>query len=53
MMPDLGKYAFSVLSAYGASGLLLAALIGVSWLQSLRAKASLAEIEGRGKQSDV
>ncbi|MGQ0609494.1 MAG: heme exporter protein CcmD [Paracoccaceae bacterium] len=53
MMPDLGKYAFSVLSAYGASLLLLAVLIGVTWMQSRRAKARLAEIERRGKSGDV
>lgn len=53
MMPDLGNYAFSVLSAYGASIVLVAALIGVTWVQSRRAKARLSEIERRGKPGDV
>lgn len=53
MMPDLGKYAFSVLSAYGASILAVAALIGVTWAQSRRAKARLAEIEARRSPGDV
>ncbi len=31
MIPDLGKYAVEVLSAYGVSLLLLAGLTGQSW----------------------
>lgn len=42
MMPDLGKYAAEVLSAYGASLLLLAALV---WLTLRRGKAARAALE--------
>ena len=47
MMPELGKYADAVLSAYGASILLIIALVVVSVLQSRRAKANFKEIETR------
>jgi heme exporter protein CcmD len=44
-MIDLGKYAVAVISAY-ASGLgLIALLVGWTWVQSLRAKRRLAEME--------
>ncbi len=47
MMPDLGKYAVTVLSAYGATLVMLAALVALTWVQSRRAKARLAEVEAR------
>lgn len=47
-MPDLGKYAVEVLSAYGVSLLLLAALIGQSWRRSARMRAALARVEKNG-----
>lgn len=47
MMPELGKYAVTVLSAYGATLLLLAALVALTWVQSRCAKAHLAEVEAR------
>lgn len=47
MMPDLGKYAFSVLSAYGVSLGLIVALAGFSLLRARKARADLAKIEGR------
>ena len=47
-MPDLGKYAFEVLFAYGASLAMLAVLIGLSVRRSRRVKAALEEVEGRG-----
>lgn len=46
-MPDLGKYAVTVLSAYGVTLLLLAGLVALTWVQSRRAKARLAEVEAR------
>ena len=46
-MPDLGKYAEAVLSAYGASLILLVAVVALSLWQSRRAKAALAEVEAR------
>ena len=47
MMPDLGKYAEAVLSAYAISIALILALVAFSWLQSSRAKAALEEVEKR------
>lgn len=44
-MPDLGKYAGAVLSAYGISLLLLAGLIGVSLWRARRVKAQLDRAE--------
>lgn len=48
MMPDLGKYAFSVLVSYGASFVLLAALVGVSVRSARRAARALAEYDKKG-----
>lgn len=48
-MPDLGKYADAVLSAYGASILLLVALVGMSLWRGRRVRAALAEVETRQK----
>ncbi len=45
MMPELGKYAFEVLSAYGVSLLLLAALLGLSIARDRRARADLRHAE--------
>ncbi len=47
MMPDLGAYAFEVALAYGGSFVILIAIIGLSVLQSMRAKRLLDEIERR------
>ena len=46
-MIDLGKYAGTVLSAYGASVVLLVALVALTLWQGSRMKRRLAEIEGR------
>ena len=46
MLPDLGKYAFSVLAAYGARLGLILGLIGLTLWQGARAKRALAQIEG-------
>ncbi|PTX55421.1 heme exporter protein D [Litoreibacter ponti] len=48
-MPDLGKYADTVLSSYAVSIALLAGLVVMSIWQSKRAKARLAEVEARRK----
>jgi heme exporter protein D len=53
MIPELGKYAFAVLSSYGASILLLAALVVLSIWQGRRIKRQLAEVEARAERSDV
>ena len=49
MMPDLGKYAVHVLSAYGASLLLLAGLIWLTLARGARTKRQLAEAEAAAK----
>ncbi len=46
-MPDLGKYAAAVLSAYGVSILLIAALVGWSFLRALRVRRDLEAAEAR------
>ncbi len=48
-MPELGKYAAEVLSAYAASIVLLAALVGLTLRRGRRAQAELdvAEQEAR------
>ena len=46
-MPDLGKYADTVLSAYAISIAILIGLVALSVWQSRRARARLAEIEAR------
>jgi len=45
MMPELGKYALSVLSAYGATALILGALVIYVLRRSALAKATLAAQE--------
>ncbi|GAB1363613.1 hypothetical protein MASR1M32_28490 [Rhodobacter sp.] len=51
-MPDLGKYAFAVLGAYGASLLLMGGLLVLTLVQRARAKRLLAEVEPAGEKSD-
>ncbi|MCA0044625.1 heme exporter protein CcmD [Celeribacter litoreus] len=46
-MPDLGKYAGDVLMAYGATFVLLAALIWRSLARSTKIKRQLKEAEAR------
>jgi heme exporter protein D len=46
-MPDLGRYAAEVLSAYGVSILLIAALVGWSFLRAGRVRRALEEAEAR------
>ncbi|MGR3396621.1 heme exporter protein CcmD [Pseudooceanicola nanhaiensis] len=46
MMPELGKYAGAVLSAYALT-LLLAALVAVSLWRARRVKAALEKVEAR------
>jgi heme exporter protein D len=47
MMPDLGKYAVTVLSSYGATLGLLAAIIGLTLWRGARVRRQLNEIEER------
>ena len=47
MMPDLGKYAADVLSAYAVSIVILLGLIVLSLRQSTRARKRLEEAEDK------
>lgn len=49
MMPDLGKYAFAVLSSYGVTLGLLALLVAVSLWRGRRVKAALQLAEARAR----
>ena len=49
MMPDLGKYAGTVLGAYGAGLLLLALLVVVTLWQGRRMKRALEQLDSRVK----
>jgi len=48
-MPDLGKYAATVLGAYGAALALLVALVALTLWQGRRMKKALEEVEKRAK----
>jgi heme exporter protein CcmD len=50
MMPDLGKYAVEVLSAYGVSILLLAGIVGLSVARARRVRRELDEAEARHRR---
>jgi len=52
MLPDLGKYAIPVLSAYGAMIVLLTGLILLSLTRAKQSKAILAELEKKRKKHD-
>ena len=47
MMPDLGKYADTVLSAYAVSIILLIALVWWSIIAARKARRELDQVEGR------
>ncbi|MEX0308217.1 MAG: heme exporter protein CcmD [Ruegeria sp.] len=47
MIPDLGKYSDTVLSAYGASILLLIALVVFSILRGRKVRAEMEKVEQR------
>lgn len=47
-MPDLGKYADAVLSAYGVSIVLLVGIVLLSLWTGRRARAALKDVEDRG-----
>ena len=49
-MPDLGKYATEVLSAYGASLALLAVLLVITLSRGAAARAALKEAEAEVKR---
>lgn len=47
MMPDLGKYAYTVLGAYAASVVLIVALVVLTLWQGGRMKRALKAVEDR------
>lgn len=49
LLPDLGKYAETVLSAYAISIVLIVALVGLSLRRSKRIKDALAQAEVQRK----
>jgi heme exporter protein D len=49
-MPELGKYAATVLSAYGASILLIVVLVGASIYRANKIKKRLQGIEEKAKR---
>lgn len=51
MIPDLGKYALEVLSAYVVSLVLLIGLIWISLRAGRKARAALKDIEARREGS--
>lgn len=53
MMPELGKYAFAVLSSYVVSILLLLAVVALTLWQGKRVKRALDEVEARQGKTDV
>ena len=49
MMPELGKYAATVLSAYGVSIVLILGLVAVSMIRAAKVKRQLQDIEEKAK----
>jgi len=47
-VPDLGDYAFEVLSAYAVSIVLLVAIVALSWRRYVKVRAALEEVERNG-----
>lgn len=46
-MPDLGKYATEVLSAYGVSIVILVVIVWQSFARARKVKAELDRVEGK------
>ena len=51
VLPDLGRYAAAVLSAYGVSLALIGALVVLVVARAVRVRRALAEAEARRKQA--
>lgn len=49
MMPELGKYAVSVLSAYGATAVLLVVLVAATLLRGRRVRAEMQRTEAKDR----
>ncbi|WP_418260145.1 heme exporter protein CcmD [Fuscovulum blasticum] len=50
-MPELGKYAFAVLTSYGVTIALLAGVVLLSLWQGARMRRALAEVEARAAEA--
>ena len=50
-MPDLGKYADAVLSAYAVSIVLLFAIVALSLWRGRRVRAAMRDVENRNKNN--
>jgi heme exporter protein D len=50
MMPELGKYAAAVLSAYGVTFVILAGIVALSLIAGRRARAELDAVEQRNRK---
>ena len=50
-MPDLGKYADAVLSAYAVSIVLLFAIVALSLWRGRRVRAAMRDVESRAKNN--
>ena len=46
-MPDLGKYGETILTAYAATIILVAAIVVISIVRARKVKRQLAELEAR------
>ena len=54
MMPDLGRYAGTVLGAYAVTLALLGLLVALSWWRAAHVRRQLADIEARmGRRDDA
>ena len=49
MMPDLGKYADAVLSAYGVSILLLVGIVALTLIRGRRIRAEMNAVDRKGR----
>lgn len=52
MIPDLGKYAGTVVGAYAITLLLLGLIVGTSWLRSVRTRRELDRLEAARRKAD-
>jgi heme exporter protein D len=50
LLPDLGKYAEAVLSAYAASIVLLVGIVALSLWRGRRVRAEMRDVERRSKR---
>ena len=47
MMPELGKYAFAVLSSYGVTIVLLISIVALSLRRARKVRSALEDVENR------